>query len=332
LNTATARAAYVAVGLGLLSALFFTATYVLNRAAASSGGDWLWTASLRYLFTLPLLLPLMRWQGGIAPVLVSLRHRPGPWLLWSGVGFGVFYVCMAWAAATGPSWLVAGSFQLTVVAGMLCAPLLYRDERRRVPRTVLAVGSLMVAGVLLMQFDAADGALRGADWLALLVVAIAAVAYPLGNRGLLLHLERSGENLNASQRVFGMTLASQPLWLLLAAAGFARGGLPSVEQAGLALGVALFAGVIATVLFFEATGRVRHQPGALGAVEAMQAAEIVFAAGFGALLLHEALPGGLGMLGAAVVMGGIVVLGLLAGREAAGEQRRLAALRSERGA
>lgn len=327
----TRRAAYLAIALGLLSALFFSATYVLNRAAADASGDWLWTASLRYLFTLPLLLPLMAWQGGVAPVWASLRRHPLPWLLWSGIGFGLFYVCLAWAAATGPSWLIAGSFQLTVVAGMLCAPLLYRDERRRIPPAVLAVTVAMLGGVLLMQWSAAGGALSARDWLALAVVAVSAVAYPLGNRGLLLHLERSGEQLNATQRVFGMTLASQPIWWLLAAFAFGRSGAPPASQALLALGVAVFAGIIATVLFFEATGRVRNQPGALGAVEAMQAAEIVFASVLGAWLFGEALPGANAWSGAAIVMAGIVALGLLAGREAAGRHAAVAALRSDRG-
>ena len=50
-----ARRALLAVGLSLLSALFFTTTYVLNRAAAVDGGHWAWTAAQRYLYELPLL-------------------------------------------------------------------------------------------------------------------------------------------------------------------------------------------------------------------------------------------------------------------------------------
>ncbi|MDN5782447.1 MAG: hypothetical protein L0H23_10590, partial [Luteimonas sp.] len=53
------RRALAAVAIALASALFFTLTYVLNRASATDGGHWAWTASLRYLITLPLLLPLM---------------------------------------------------------------------------------------------------------------------------------------------------------------------------------------------------------------------------------------------------------------------------------
>jgi drug/metabolite transporter (DMT)-like permease len=121
------------------------------------------------------------------------------------------------------------------------------------------------------------------------------------------------------------------LWFAIAALAFARSGAPPVEQVVLAGGVALFAGIIATVLFFEATGRVQNQPGALGAVEAMQAAEIVFASVLGAWLFAEIWPGTTAWTGAAIVMAGIVALGLLAGREAAGREAALKALRSDRG-
>ena len=94
-----ARRALLAICLSLLSALFFTATYVLNRAAAVEGGHWAWTAALRYLFVLPLLLPLMPWQGGIAPVCKAIRAAPGAWLLWSGIGFVGFYMLLTYAAA-----------------------------------------------------------------------------------------------------------------------------------------------------------------------------------------------------------------------------------------
>jgi len=39
--------ALAAVLIALASALFFTATYVLNRAIATSGGHWAWSATLR---------------------------------------------------------------------------------------------------------------------------------------------------------------------------------------------------------------------------------------------------------------------------------------------
>lgn len=326
------RTALAAVAIALASAFFFTCTYVLNRAAAVGGGHWAWIASLRYLITLPLLLLVMPWQGGIAPVWRAIRAHPGPWLLWSGIGFVLFYLCLSYAAASGPSWLIAGTFQLTVIAGMLCAPFLYRDERARIPLPALATGALVVVGVLVLQFGHRGGALSGDDWIALILVAISAFAYPLGNRGLLLHLERAGVELNATQRVFGMTLASQPMWFAVAACTFASVGAPSPGQVWFAGGVALGAGVIATVLFFQATGMVRRNPTALAAAEAMQAAEILFATLIGVAWLGEEWPQGRALIGAVMVVVGIVVFSLVAARAAAGDQRAVQELSGDRGA
>ncbi len=326
------RHALLAVAIALLSALFFTLTYVLNRAMAIDGGHWAWTAALRYLWTVPMLLPLMPWQGGIAPVWRALRAHPWAWLRCSGIGFVGFYLLLSYAASSGPSWLIAGSFQFTVIAGMLCAPLIYRDARRHIPRAGMGVALVIIAGVLLLQFGHVSGAFDRAAWIALLCVLGAAVAYPLGNRLLLLHLERSGENLNATQRVLGMTLASQPAWLLVSFFAWHQTGVPAVSQVGMAAAVALSAGVVATILFFQATGMVRNNPVALGAVEAMQAAELLFATVIGAWLLHEAWPHGIALVGAVLVVGGIVVFAWVVSRQNAGSLRKTRVLRTDRGA
>ncbi|MDC8014045.1 multidrug resistance efflux transporter family protein [Tahibacter soli] len=326
------RHAPLAVAIALASALFFTATYVLNRATAVGGGHWAWTAALRYFLTLPMLALVLRWQGGFAPVWRALRAHPVAWLVWSGIGFTAFCVCLTWAAASGPSWLIAGTFQLTVIAGMLMAPLIYRDARARLPKRSLGLGVVIVGGVVLMQWGHAKGGFDATAWWAFASVTVSAFLYPLGNRKILLHLERTGESLNATQRVFGMTLASQPFWILVALYGFADAGWPSGGQALLAAGVALSAGTIATVLFFHATGMVRNDATALGAVEAMQAAEILFSTVLGVWFLAEAWPHGWAAVGAAVVMLGIVGLSLVVAADSAGNERRTQALESDRGA
>src|SRR5690606_38496042 len=192
------------------------------------------------------------------------------------------------------------------------------------PLAGLGVAAMILAGVLLMQFGHASGALDRAAWIALGCVLVAAVSYPLGNRLLLLHLERSGEPLDAIQRVFGMTLASQPLSLLVLAYAACVAGPPTVAQVWLGAGVALSAGVIATILFFQATGMVRDRPLALGA-------EVVFAVLLGVLLLGEPWPTGRTALGALVVVAGIVAFAWIVARPAAGS-REVAALRTDKGA
>jgi drug/metabolite transporter (DMT)-like permease len=221
---------------------------------------------------------------------------------------------LTWAAAYAPAWLVAGTFQLTVIAGMLLGPLLYRGQRARLPRAALALGAVIVAGVALMQGAHFGGHLDRQAWIALAAVSASAVLYPLGNRAILLHLERSGEQLDATQRVFGMTLASQPFFWLVAVGAWHAAGPPPMTQVLLAGGVALFTGTVATILFFRATGMVRNDPAALGAVEAMQAAELLFSSALGVVLLGEPAPRGAAVLGALLVVVGIAGLGVLVGR------------------
>jgi len=304
-----------AVAIALLSALFFTLTYVLNRAVVSGGGHWQWAVVLRYLITLPFLALALPLKGGLGKLPQELRAYPRQWLGWSSVGFVLFGVPLTWAASSGPSWLVAGSFQVTVLAGPLLAPFIYRDARARWHVAALSIGLLIVAGVMLLQVGNARGGLDASAWLAVGAVVLAAFAYPLGNRMILLHLERTGTRLGALQRVFGMTLASWPLWWLLATATWVTVGPPSSREILLAGGVALSSGVIATVLFFHATEMVGRQATALAAVEAMQAAELLFATVIGVVFLHEALPGPLAAIGALAIVVGIALFCRVSGRE-----------------
>ena len=324
--------AFAAVGLALCAALFFTMTYVLNRSLVTGGGHWAWAVILRYLITLPLLALVLPWQGGLGQLPKELRLHPRPWLLWSTVGFVLFGLPLTWAANSGPSWLVAGSFQSTVLAGPLLAPFIYRDDRRRFAWGSVAIGALILAGVFALQWGHAQGRLRASDWLAMAAVVFSAFAYPLGNRMVLLHLEQTGTRIGATQRVFGMTLCSWPLWLVLAAVAWFTVGPPGLREAWLAGGVALSSGVIATVLFFRATDMVRSEPTSLAAVEAMQAAELLFATVIGACFLGEAWPRGYSALGALMIVVGIALFGWLSGRSAAGHDEAVRTLRTDRGA
>ena len=48
-----------AFSLGLLAAFFFSFTFILNSQMNISGGSWVWSASLRYLFMLPILFIIL---------------------------------------------------------------------------------------------------------------------------------------------------------------------------------------------------------------------------------------------------------------------------------
>lgn len=46
--------------LGLLGAFFFAFTFILNRSMNLAGGSWIWSASLRFLFSLPIMAMIVK--------------------------------------------------------------------------------------------------------------------------------------------------------------------------------------------------------------------------------------------------------------------------------
>src|SRR5699024_8887035 len=220
--------------LGIVAAFFFAFTFVLNRSMDLDGGSWIWSASLRYIFMVPFLIIIVMVRKNFKALWDEMKRHPAAWLLWSFVGFGLFYAPLSFAAAYGPGWLIAGTWQLTIISGSLLAPLFFLSiHRDNGPIRVRAIVSFMgrgdpvnmLIGVMLMQVDQATTISIKAVLLTVIPIIIASFAYPLGNRKM---MDLTGGRLDAYQRVLGMTLASMPFWLLLSAYGVATVGLPSV--------------------------------------------------------------------------------------------------------
>jgi len=301
-----------AIALGILATLFFAVTFVVNRAMDLSGGSWIWSAVLRFVFMAPILLIIVMARGNLRPLLSDMRERPFIWLGWSTVGFGLFYAPLCFAAAYGPAWLVASMWQITIVAGSLLAPLFYtvvqtesglRKIRSSIPIKGLALSLIILLGIVLIQLQQAQALTAKEVLYGILPVLLAAFAYPLGNRKM---MAECGHRFDAYQRVLGMTLASLPFWLLLAALGVAKVGLPSNNQMIQTLIVALSSGVIATILFFSATDMTKGDVHKLAAVEATQSVEVIFALIGELVILHGAYP----TLWSFVGMG-LVILGMI---------------------
>lgn len=279
--------------------MFFALTFILNRSMNLGGGYWLWSASLQYLFMLPMLWLLLRRQKAAAAVVKQIRCRPVVWLLWSTVGFGLFYAPLSMASCYGESWFVAATWQITIVAGVLLTPLF----GSRIPVKNLLFSAVILAGIFMLQLPRLENMESSGSLKALALILIAGVCYPLGNRKMMAHCPAG---FSTTQRVFGMTLCSMPFWLLCSVYALFTHGLPSFGQVVQSVSVALFSGVVATLLFFEATNLVRHNPKQLAIIEATQAGEVLFTLLGGILFLHDSLPTKAGFLGI-----GIVVLGML---------------------
>ncbi|WP_409296739.1 multidrug resistance efflux transporter family protein [Peribacillus sp. SCS-26] len=315
--------------LGILAAFFFAATFILNRSMELAGGSWLWSASLRYFFMLPFLLSIVAGQKKLRPLFSMMRQRPGAWLLWSTVGFGLFYAPLCLAAAFSPGWLIAGTWQITIISGSLLVPLFKESiqtpdgpvqVRGRIPVTGLLLSLIIVAGIVLMQFENGGGLTAGV-LAGIIPVLIASFAYPLGNRKM---MEVCGGSLNTFQRVLGMTLASLPFWVVLASIALIKDGPPQGSQVFQSFLVALLSGVAATVLFFQATDLVRNDMEKMASVEATQSVSVLFALLGEILILGAHIPSMLGLCGVLLVMLGMILHSLHSRRRSESPPRQIA--------
>lgn len=318
--------------IGIFAAFFFAFTFVLNRSMELSGGSWIWSASLRYIFMVPFLLIIVAGRKNLRPLFAEMKRNPFAWFLWSFIGFGLFYAPLSFAAAYGPGWLIAGTWQVTIISGALLSPLFFETKqtangpiqvRGKIPLIGLAMSLIILLGIALMQLDQAKGLSAHVLLLGVLPVIIASFAYPLGNRKM---MEVCGNRLDAYQRVLGMTLASLPFWLLLSIFGAATVGLPSIGQTVQSLLVALFSGVIATVLFFKATDLVKGDMQRLAAVEATQSFEVLFAVAGEMLILSAPVPSVISWAGILLVIAGMVLHSYVSNRE---KPVKMAALKSK---
>jgi drug/metabolite transporter (DMT)-like permease len=299
--------------LGILAAFFFAFTFIINRSMELDGGSWIWSASLRYFFMIPPLLLLVYGRKNLKPLLVEMKNNPRSWFQWSFVGFGLFYAPICFSAAFAPGWLIASTWQITIISGSLLAPLFFEtvmtqkgpiQVKGRIPLKGMAMSLIILLGIIFMQVEQASFLTPIEVLLGVIPVIIASFAYPLGNRKM---MDVCGGRLDVFQRVLGMTLASMPLWIVLAIYGLVTVGPPSMGQSLQSGLVAITSGVIATILFFQATDLVRGNMQKLGNIEATQSMEVLFALIGELILLKAAFPSALSWTGMTLVMAGMVL-------------------------
>ncbi len=299
--------------LGIAASFFFAFTFILNQQMNLSGGSWLWSSSLRYIFMLPILLIIMITKNQLTDVLKDIIKKPIQWILWSTVGFGLFYAPLSFSSAYGASWLVAGTWQITIIAGALMSPLFHKKiktkngsykVRNKIPKRSLLISTIILIGILLMHYVKTEDLSNSEMLFRIIPVILAAFAYPLGNRKM---IEVCDNKFTTFQRVFGMTLCSMPFWILVSLSGIISVGIPSKGQIIQSLIVAVFSGIIATMLFFKATDIVGNDTHKLAVIESTQAGEVIFTLLGGVFIFHDKPPTLIGLIGISIVVIGMIL-------------------------
>ena len=296
--------------LGVLASFFFSVTFVLNQSMASSGGDWLWTASLRFLFMMPFffIIVILKRNSQLTLVFRTIKGNWKSWFLWSQVAFGLFYIPLCFASSLAPGWLIASTWQITIIAGSVIAPFLEpnlsKRKQSRISRQDGLIFGVILLGIVIIELQHMALANVTPLLVAFIAVLIAAFAYPLGNRKIMI-VNHHTANLNTDERILAMLVCSLPTWLVCSIIGFVRSGVPETAQVASSFLVALFSGVIATYLFFLSTQMVHTNIRKLATIEALQSLEVVFSVVLGMIVLQDTFPKLLTMVGL-----GLVVLGV----------------------
>lgn len=299
------------LSLGVLSAAFFSSTFILNRAMSLQSGHWVWSASLRYGFMLVFLLLGLILTGRAATLQQLFRVFCRHWFFWTlagTTGFGLFYSLICFSASYAPGWVIATTWQTTILASPL---VLFFFGKRVPPRALLFIG-IIFAGILLVNLDLAQTASLKDLILGALPVLVAAIAYPLGNQ-MVWEAQKGGHKRipaiqdpvleNPFSRIILLTLGSLPFWILLILV--TAPPAPSTGQWLNTALVALFSGVIATVLFLQARHLATNSY-EISAIDSTQSTEVVFSLLGEVVLLGGLLPGLFGVVGIILTVTGLV--------------------------
>ena len=297
------------IALGLLSGLFFSSTFVLNRLMSLEGGHWLWSASLRYVFMIVFLLIVIRLFQGKKTVQALLKLFIEHWLFWmvsGSIGFGCFYALLCFSADYAPGWVIAATWQLTIIASLFVLMLFGRVF----PKRVWFFSTIIVIGVGLINTSHITELHFGEFVKGAFPVLLAAFCYPFGNQMVWeskhghKHFPKIDSLLleNAFNKVLLLSLGSIPFWIVLTLC--LTPPLPSMGQVFNTALVALFSGLVATTLFLLARHRA-HSSSELAAVDATQSSEVIFALLGEMLFLGAALPNAQAWLGMSLVFVGL---------------------------
>jgi drug/metabolite transporter (DMT)-like permease len=300
------------LAIGILSAFFFSSTFVLNRAMSLQGGHWVWTASLRYVYMLVLLslwLLVTRQAHVLTGAVREFRTHCLFWTTAGSIGFGVFYALLSFSASFAPGWVVATTWQATILA----SPLVLLIFGKRVPARGMLFTALIFIGIVLVTIEQATSSSLKEILFGFLAIMVAAFAYPLGNQ--LVWEARHGTSAripridgpvidNSIGRVLLMVMGSMPFWIALIVV--TNPPAPSTGQLLTTAIVAVFSGVIATSLFLHA----RHHASTayeLAAVDSTQSTEVLFALLGEVMFLHGSYPGVTASAGIAAVIAGLML-------------------------
>jgi len=292
--------------IGLLSSLFFSATFIINKMISIDGGHWFYSASLRYMYTIFFISILLIGFKGFdffKSVLLEYKNNIGFWTISGTIGFGIFYAMICYAAEFSPAWILVTTWQLTIFASIFVLALF----GNKVSKVTIFSTILVLAGITIVNLSHFDASNISAVLYSAIPVVIAAFAFPLGNQ--LVWQEKKKRDVavlnNAFAKVFLLTLGSSPLWFILFL--FLDVGTPSISQLQNVAMISILSGVIATSLFLYVRNKA-NTASKIMIVDATISAEVLFTLLAEVLFLNAVMPSALGLTGILITIFALVFM------------------------
>ncbi len=302
---------YKLIIFGSVAALFFSLTFIFNRDMALENDHWFWSASLRYIYMFVILSILIAAIKGKLFLLNTVKIFFKHYIFWTivgGIGFGLFYLGICYAASFSAGWIVATTWQLTIVFSPFVLKLLGHKD---INKNIILCMVLIFIGILFVNISE-FGSFDKIPYFAIFIIIISAIAYPFGNtasemavsgnHSLIPHITNKEINFIFS-RVLLMTLGSFPLlivtWLAI------KPPSPTTPQLLKVFVVTVIAGVIATSIYLYAREKLAKTGIQKAILDSTQALEVPFALILEVLFLNILFPSLISIIGLLIVIAGI---------------------------
>lgn len=293
--------------LGLLAALLFSATFLLNKSISIEGGHWFYSAFLRYFYTLLFLSILFILRYGVdffKAVLSEYKNHFWFWTKAGFIGFGLFYAPICYAADHSPAWVLVTSWQFTIFASLFVLTFF----GQKLTRTTIILTILVVVGISMVNISYFKISNIWQAFNASFPVIVASFAFAYGNQMVWQEQKKRTQDIalhNPFGVVFLLVLGSSFFWIGLFL--FLDVGYPtSSQQISVAI-IALVSGILATSLFLYAR-KSATCASEIMIVDATISAEVLFTLLSEVLFLNGALPNIWGFFGMAITMIALILM------------------------
>lgn len=299
--------------LGIAAAFFFSSTFAINRwLNVQQGGHWYWTACLRYVYVFIFLSLIVLFYNGVKAYketiqcFFSFSHF---WIIAGGIGFGLFYMSLCYAASFSSGWVLATTWQLTI----LMTPLVIIILGNKISSRGVIYLLTMFFGIVLVNLNEFHD-ISSINLKSVIPIAFAAFCYPLGNtlckyacdgRYSKFRIDKFSISKNVFSQILLMTLGASPILLIVGV--IVSPPVPTFTQVYSTAFIAMTTGVVATSFLYKARQLSQNNTFALAAADGTQAAEAPLALFWEWLLFAGLLPSITGFLGLGFVIIGIVL-------------------------